>query len=234
MNALEKIAYADRGTALTGWLARPAGPARGGVVIFPTIVNANPHMERRAAMLAAMGFVAFIADFYGEEVADFAASAPLAQALRADVDHYRARLAAAVSALAGHAPDLRLSAIGYCMGGQAALELARAGADLDLVASFHGVFATDRPARGDAACKPRVLILHGEADPLAPRDHVLALWDEFDRAGYDWHFHAYSGVRHGFTDPESDLRDLDAVAYNASADHQSWAALGAMLDEIYP
>ncbi len=233
--ALERVDYSDRGTALNGWLARPAGAVRAAIVVFPTIANMTPAIERRAAMLAEAGFVAMIADFYGEPVANFEASRPLADQLRADVDHYRARLSASLAALRGHeaARGLPMAAIGYCMGGQAVLELARAGEDLALVASFHGVFQTGRPATAETPIKPRILVCHGDADPLAPRESVLGLWEEMDAAGADWHFHAYSGVRHGFTDPGSDARGLAAIAYDASADRQSWAALMALCDEVF-
>ena len=230
MTALQPLAYHDGRQALTGWLAVPTGQPRAAAVIFPTIANANAHMERRAQMLAEAGCVALVADFYGEPVRDFAHAGELAGALRADVDRYRNRLLAAVSALADQAPGLPLAAIGYCMGGQAALEVARAGANLRLAASFHGLLETAR--RAEAPIPARLLVCHGDADPMVPRDHVLAFWEEMDAVGADWHFHAYSGVRHGFTDPESDARGLPAIAYNASADRQSWAALMAMLDEV--
>ena len=231
--ALESIAYADGATALTGWLARPAGPARGGVVVFPTIMNATPAIERRAQMLTELGFVALIADFYGEPVRDFAHSRELADTLRGDVDHYRRRISAAIAALRQAAPGLTLSAVGYCMGGQAVLEAARAGEDLALVASFHGILATDRPADASTAITPRLLICHGDADPMVPREQVLAFWQEMDAARASWHFHAYAGVRHGFTDPGSDARGMAAIGYDASADRQSWAALVSLLDEVY-
>ena len=235
MNALEQVSYLDRGTVLTGWLARPVGPPRGAIVVFPTIANVNPAMERRARMLADAGFVAFIADFYGEPVESFEASRPLAEKLRGDVDHYRARLAAGVAALRGHeaAQGLTIAAIGYCMGGQAVLELAREGEDLAFVASFHGILSTDRPATAATPIGTRALICHGDADPLVPREQVLAFWDEMDVAGANWHFHSYGGVKHGFTDPASDARGLPTVAYDASADRQSWAALMAFADEVF-
>lgn len=234
MSALERVDYADRGTALTGWLARPVGHPRGAVVVFPTIANLTPAIERRAAMLAAQGFVAMIADFYGAPVPNFEASRPLAEALRSDVDHYRARLSAAVAALRGHAAaeGLTLAAIGFCMGGQAVLELARAGEDLALVASFHGLLDTQRSAGAEIA--PRILVCHGDADPMVPRTQVMAFWEEMDRVGANWHFHAYANVRHGFTDPASDARGMAAIAYDQSADRQSWAALTSLLDEVFP
>lgn len=231
--SLEPVAYRDGDVALTGLLARPTGPARAAVVVFPTIANVTPAVERRAAMLADAGCVALIADFYGERVESFEASRPLAEKLREDVGIYRGRLLAAVEALRGHpaAAGLPLGAIGYCMGGQAALETARAGADLAVVASFHGLLETARPA--DRPIVPRLLVCHGDADPMVPRDHVLRFWEEMDAVGAHWHFHGYSGVKHGFTDPGSDARGIPAIAYDASADRQSWAALMALFDEVF-
>jgi dienelactone hydrolase len=232
MSSLEPVAYADGDTALTGLLAKPPVAARAAVVVFPTIANVTPAIERRAAMLAKAGFVAMIADFYGEPVESFEASRPLAERLRTDVEVYRARLRAAVAALRGHpaADSLPLAAIGYCMGGQAALETARDGADLVATVSFHGLLETDRPA--DRPIEPRILVCHGDADPMVPRDHVVRFWEEMDAVGAQWHFHSYSGVRHGFTDPGSDARGIPAIAYDASADRQSWRAMMGLFDEL--
>ena len=231
---LEKASYADGPLALTGWLARPQGTPRAAIVLFSTIANVNPAMERRAAMLAEAGFLTLIADFYGEPVESFAAAGPLAAKLRESVEHYRARLRAAIAALRHHpeAAGLPLGAIGYCMGGQAALEAARDGAELAVAVSFHGLLDTKAPA-APGVVRPRILVCHGDADPMVPRSHVLAFWEEMDRARADWHFHAYAGVRHGFTDPGSDARGLDAIRYNASADRQSWAAMLEMFGEVF-
>ena len=67
---------------------------------------------------------------------------------------------------------------------------------------------------------------------MAPRAAVMAFWQEMDGVGANWHFHSYSGVKHGFTDPGSDARGLPAIAYDPSADRQSWAALMGLLDEV--
>ncbi len=184
MTTLQQIAYSHGDTRLTGWLARPQRTPRAAILVFPTIANVTPAIERRAAMLADLGYLAFIADFYGEPVTDFAAAGPLADALRANTDHYRARLTAAVDALRGlpEAQGLPIAAIGYCMGGQAALECARAGHDLVASVSFHGLLSTAKPAQPNAI-KARLLVCHGDADPLVPREQVLAFWEEMDAAG---------------------------------------------------
>ena len=231
---MERIDYQDGDTALTGWLACPVGTPRGAVLVLPTIMNVNAPMERRAAMLADAGFVVLIADFYGQQVRDFEHSRELAGVLRSSIDGYRARLHAGLAALTGlpDAQGLKAAAVGYCMGGQAALELARDGADIVLAASFHGLLDNARPA-APGAVKARILVCHGDADPLAPRDQVLAFWQEMDAAGANWHFHSYAGVKHGFTDPGSDARGLPAIGYDASADRQSWAALMSLMDELF-
>jgi dienelactone hydrolase len=231
MSALERVGYAEGGTKLTAWVARPAGPPRAAIVVFPTIANFNAAAERRARMLAEAGYLAMVADFYGVTEGDWQA---LAKDLRADVGCYRSRLAAAVAALRAHpeATGLAVGAVGYCMGGQAALEMARDGQDLAAVVSFHGLLETGRLAeRG--AIKARILVCHGDADPMVPRAHVAAFWEEMDAAGAHWHFHSYSGVKHGFTDPGSDARGLAAIAYDASADRQSWAAMLSLFEEVF-
>jgi dienelactone hydrolase len=231
MNALEQVAYTHAGTALTGHLARPSGPPRAAVVLFPTIANFNAAAERRARMLAEAGYLVMVADFYGVTEGDWQA---LARDLRSDTVHYRGRIAAAVATLRARpeAANLPMAAIGYCMGGQAALEAARDGEDLQAAVSFHGLLETGKRAE-PGAVKTRLLVCHGDADPMVPRDHVLALWEEMDAAGAQWHFHAYSGVRHGFTDPGSDARGIPSIAYDASADRQSWAAMIALFDEVF-
>ena len=232
MPQLERIDYRDGETALTGWLARPENPPRAAVLVFPTVANVTHHIEQRAALLAEAGYLAFIADFYGEPVPDFASALPLAAALRADVGRYRARVTAALATLVELAasPDMPIAAIGFCMGGQAALELARGGAPISAVVTFHGGLDTKAPAE-PGVMQARLLICHGDADPLVPRDQVRAFQEEMDHAGGNWHLHSYSGVKHGFTDYGSDARGMAALAYDASADRQSWAAMHQFLEE---
>jgi dienelactone hydrolase len=233
MIEMETIAYSHAGQDLTGWLARPEGTPRAAVILFPTIANFNAAMERRAKMLANLGYLTLVADFYGEPVASFEASFPMAEKLRADNAHYRGRIAAAIATLRAlpEAAGLPMLGMGYCMGGQAVLEAARDGQDLLAAVSFHGTLSTQHPAE-PGTIRPRILICHGDADPLVPREQVIGFWEEMDKAGANWHFHAYSGVRHGFTDRGSDERGMAALGYDASADRQSWSATLSLFDEV--
>lgn len=230
---VEQVDYADGEVALTGFLVRPQSKPRAAVLVMPTIANCNTPMIRRAHMLAQAGYLAMVADFYGVQVRDFEHARELVGPLRATPEGYRERLRAGLDALTGlaEAQGLPVAVIGYCMGGQAALELARDGADIVLAASFHGLLDTAKPAE-PGAVQARLLVCHGDADPMVPRSQVIAFWEEMDAAGANWHFHSYSGVRHGFTDPGSDARGLAAIGYDESADRQSWAALMELLDEV--
>ena len=232
MNMLERVDYADGDTALTGWLVRPAGPPRAAVLVFPTIMNITPAVEAKALALAEQGYLALVADFYGAPVADFPGAIKLAGALRGDVELYRARLRAGLAALEVTSPGLPRAAIGFCMGGQAILELARENSDLAVVASFHGILDTNRKAPAGGPVSPRILVCHGDADALVPRAQVIAFWEEMDGAGANWHFHSYSGVGHGFTNPGPSPSN-GAISYDASADRQSWAAMLSLFDEVF-
>ena len=232
MSALERLAYADGPTPLTGWLARPAGPARAAVAVFPTFINTSPGVEAKAQALAEAGCLALVGDFYGPDAPHDAQSAFAAmERLRAGPLAMRRRLRATLAALGGAAPGIPQIAIGFCLGGMAVLELARDGADLALAASFHGLLATPLPAT--APIVPRLLVCHGDADSLVPRADVIAFWEEMDRVGADWHFLSFAGVEHGFTNPLTPARTPNP-AYHPLADAQSWRALMGLIDEVAP
>lgn len=229
---MKQVGYSDRGTALTGWLAQPAGVPRAAIAVFPTIMNLTPAVEAKAKALANAGYLAFVADFYGEPVPDFTTSQALSKALVTDPDHFRQRQRAALAAMGSlaEAAGLPQAAIGFCMGGMAVLDLARDGADLQAVVSFHGLLETGRKAH--QPIKPRILVCHGDADALVPRSHVLAFWEEMDAVGANWHFQSYSGVPHGFTNPNPSPA-TGALAFDASADRHSWASTLTLFDEVF-
>lgn len=231
MSAPALIAYRDGETGLTGSLYRPARAPRAAVLVFPTIMNPTPAVTAKAQALADAGYLALVADFYGQAPASMDEARQLALALRDTPESYRQRLRAAVRALAtlDEADGLPLLCIGFCMGGQAALELARDGAPFAAAVSFHGLLDTELPAE-PGKVRARILVCHGDADPLVPRAQVLRFWEEMDHAGADWHFHSYGGVKHGFTNPHPAANP--ATAYDASADRQSWAAMHALFAEV--
>jgi len=126
----------------------------------------------------------------------------------------------------------RIAAIGYCFGGTTVLELARGGANLAGVVSFHG--GLDTPIPGDAKdIKGSVLVLHGADDPFQPREKVEVFQDEMEKAGVDWQMNIYGGAQHGFTNPEAGSFGIKGVAYNEKADKRSWEAMKIFFREIF-
>jgi dienelactone hydrolase len=201
------------------------------VLVFPTIMNPTQFVLDKAQDLAANGYLAMVADFYGKTPDNFDQSREFAMEIRETPELYRQRLRASLRALAAldGAAGLPIGAIGFCMGGQAVLELAREGAPMFAAVSFHGLLNTELPAQPGAA-RSRILVCHGDADPMVPRAQVLKFWEEMDRAGANWHFHSYSGVKHGFANPAP--TENPATGYDASADRQSWAAMYSLFDEV--
>ena len=122
--------------------------------------------------------------------------------------------------------------IGYCFGGYVALELARSGADLAGVVTFHGALSTAAPQ--DAAnIKGKVLVLSGGSDPVVPDSQIDEFKDSLRAAPHvDWQVVSYSGAMHAFTNPDATAPDSGA-AYQATADRRSWAAMRAFFDEIF-
>lgn len=237
MSSIEvsSFTYKHGEVELAGFMAQPSRFPRAGVLIVPTIAGPTPLMHDRARWLASLGYSAMVCDLYGKGVIEDPAEARrLAGELRSDLENYRDRFRAALNELRNRSglANRRLAAIGYCMGGEIVLELARSGEDIALVVSFHGLLATPRPAKRNEI-KARILVCHGRADPLVPPKQVREFLAEMDIAGADCHMHSYSGVLHGFTDPESDIRPFEAVRYNRSADRQSKAAMLSMFEEIF-
>jgi len=225
----ETVDYADGDTSLRGLLYLPGAAPRAAVAVYPTIMNPTEAVLAKARALADAGYLALVVDLYGKQPASFDQAREFAAEIRGTPEDYRCRLRAGLRALASEGDGLPLLAIGFCMGGQAVLELAREGAPLEAVVSFHGLLQAELPAQ-PGKVSARILVCHGDADPMVPREQVLKFWQEMDHAGADWHFHAYSGVRHGFTNPAP--TENPATAYDASADRQSWAAMLELFDEV--
>lgn len=234
----QSIEYRDGDVTLRGFLAfdDQMFEKRPGVLVMPEAFGLGTHAKGRAARLAALGYVALAGDPYGNgrEVRDLQEAITLATALRADPAKFRQRARAALDKLASlpQVDSDRLAAIGYCMGGSFVLELARDGAPLKGVVSFHGALETQRPAVAGQV-KAKVLVCHGAEDPFVPPAQVNAFAEEMTRAGVDWQLISYGGTVHSFTNPEAGSLNTPGLAYNKRSDERSWKAMRMFFDEIF-
>lgn len=209
---------------------------RPGVLVVHQWKGLGDYEKKRSEMLARLGYVAFAADIYGKgvrptEVKDAGA---LAGKYKSDRTLLRKRVSAALDTLRKQpqAAAQKLAAIGYCFGGTTTLELARSGADVKGVVSFHGGLGSPTPA--DATnIKARVLALHGADDPFVPPAEVTGFEDEMRKGGVDWQLVSYGGAVHSFTHWEAGSDNTKGAAYNEKADKRSWEAMKGFFSEIF-
>jgi dienelactone hydrolase len=235
----QDIDYRGDAASLRGFLAydETASGKRPGVLVFHEGLGLGEHIMERARRVAKLGYVAFAADMFGDrrQARDLEDMRGLVGGLRNEPAKLRARGRAALTTLAA-LPQVdagRLCAIGFCFGGSVVLELARDGADLKAVVSFHGVLATKTPA-APGKVKASVLVLTGADDPLAPPDHVAAFENEMRAAGVrDWQVISYGNTLHAFTNPSADGSFLSGTLYNERSDRRSWVAMQNLFDDVF-
>ncbi len=232
------IEYQDGDVTLRGFLAYDDTKSgrRPGILVMPGGFGLGANAKQRAEMLAGLGYVALAGDPYGNgiEINDLQEVMKSVSALRADPAKFRHRAQVALDKLAS-LPEVdphRLATIGYCLGGTFALELARAGAPLTGVVTFHGGLETQRPA-APGQVKAKILVCTGADDPSVPVAHVNAFADEMTKAGVDWHIISYGGTTHGFTYPDAESRGIAWIVYNQRADERSWQAMRSFFAEIF-
>lgn len=209
---------------------------RPGVLVIPNVLGQKEADNVKAEQLAALGYVGFAIDVYGQGKRTTRESpnpAIYMNELGADRELLRDRLHGSLAELK-RLPQVdagRTAAIGFCFGGKCVLDLARSGADLQGVVSFHGVY--DRPSYETVTpIKPKVLVCHGWEDPIAPPEATVALAQELTEAGADWQIHAYGHTGHAFTDRSATMVERK-LFYQPDADRRSWKATVDFLAELF-
>jgi len=233
----ESVEYRQGDTPLEGFLAYDAAQSgrRPGVLIVHQWKGLTEYERKRAEILAKLGYAAFAVDIYGKGIRPANAQEAGAQAGKYKRDRalLRARVEAGLAVLREQAQvdPKRVAAIGYCFGGTTVIELARSGAELAGVVSFHGGLDSPHPEDGQRIrCK--VLALHGADDPHVPAKDLAAFEDEMRQAKVDWQLIKYGGAVHSFTDWNAGTNVSTGAAYNQKADQRSWEAMRGFLEEI--
>lgn len=232
----QTLEYREEGKLLRGYLACDDSrrEPRPGILVFHENTGLTDHERERATRLAELGYVALACDMFGER------AIPTSDVeRRAAFEEFRnkkllPRARAGFGALLAQ-PQVdkqQMAAIGFCMGGMVALELARSGADLKGVVSFHGGLAAARPAAA-GEMKAKVLVCHGALDPFITLQDVTTFAGEMQAAAVDFQVILYGGATHGFTNPAADRFGRPGVAYHAPSDVRSWAAMRQFFAELF-
>jgi dienelactone hydrolase len=234
----ENIEYKDGDATLEGYLAYDDSTKgkRPGVLVVHQWMGLTDYEKHRAEMLAQMGYVVFCADIYGKGIRpkNTAEAGQQAGKYKGDRGLLRERAKAALDVLEKNdlTDSKHVAAIGYCFGGTTAIELARSGADLAGIVSFHGGLDSPNPADGKNI-KGKVLVLHGADDPFSSPQDVAAFQNEMREAGVDWQMVLYGGAVHSFTEKDADDMKIKGAAYNEKADRRSWADMQQFFAEIF-
>ena len=230
----ETVNYQAADIELKGYLAFPDEEKAPLVLIAHTWAGKDDFVHERAKDLAALGYVGFAVDMYGNGKVGSSTeeNQSLMEPLLSDRDVLKDRITSALhfgKSLPGVAPN-KVAAIGYCLGGLVVLDLARTGENFQGVVSFHGLLmGSDISEKGIQA---KILVLHGERDPMVPLDMVDAFQKEMTEAGADWQLHSYGGTYHAFTKPDANDPNL-GTQYNKSASERSWKSMQNFFEEIF-
>lgn len=235
------VTYKDGGTTLKGFVVYDdaSRARRPGVIVVPEWWGVTKHTHGEARKLAEQGYTAFIADMYGDgKTADNPKDAgALSGAVMKDPATMQSRFNAAKATLAKHATvdASRIAAIGFCFGGAVVLNMARAGADLKGVVSFHGGLGANGPQAASDKVKAKVLVLNGAEDPFVKPEEIGAFKQEMQAAKVDYRFVDYPRAVHAFTNPEATAAGKKfglPLKYDAAADKQSKAESAKFLAEV--
>lgn len=232
------IKYKDGDTECVGFLAYDDAIAgqRPGVLVVHEWWGLNDYARNRAKELAALGYVAFAADMYGEgkTVEHPKDAGEMAGKVRANVDSWRKRAVAGLEVLKSQpqCDSTQLAAMGYCFGGSTALQLGYTGADLKAIATFHAALPTPSAAEAKAI-KAEVLVCNGAADTFIPEMAIQSFKKGLDGAQVKYSFINYPGAVHSFTVADAGKHGNPGMQYNAAADKDSWEKLTALLAKAF-
>lgn len=233
---VQEIDYFAGGERLTAEVFDGSGGAgsRPGILVFHDGGGPGLHSRERAGRLADDGYVALAPDMFGQPVQDRMHGTGLSRELVSMPARLRLRANAALDALKrlSHVDPARTAAMGFCFGGTVALELARSGADVACVVSFHGGLNTAQAAE-PGRIHASILALNGAADPFVNVDQRSWFQLEMSRARADWQLVVYAAAKHSFTNPHLDPELYPGSEYDERADRRSWRAMHDLFEEKF-
>jgi len=233
----EPVSWTHGGTDFDGYLVYvdAQGDKRPGLVMVPNWMGVTDAAVEKAKQIAGDDYVVLLVDMYGRGVrpanADEAGKA--AGAVYADREALRGRINTALGVLKSSAKAPldanQLGAIGFCFGGAVVLDLARSGADVAGVVSFHGNLSTTLPAK-EGEVKASLLVLNGADDSYVPAEQISVFQKEMTDAGADWQFVNYSGAVHCFAEADA---NSPGCLYEPRAAKRAYAAMEAFFGERF-
>jgi len=205
------------------------------VLVMHSALGREHQVKKTVRRLAELGYAGIATDMYGGAIdhRDENATGQAFMALHENPELLRARTVAWLEAATAlpFVDRNRIAAIGYCFGGQCVLELARSGADVKAVVSYHGLLTTARPAT-PGTIRGEVVAYCGARDPYAPMEDIEALRTEMTAAGASFQITIFGDAAHAFTDPDAAVIGRPGIEYHALSNQLSWAGTLALLEGV--
>ncbi len=230
-----KVEYKSGDLTFEGFLAYDSSSKgkKPGIMIIHNWMGITSETESKAIEMARLGYVAFAGDIYGKGIRpkDAKEAGELAGKYKGDLVTLRARASLAIAELRKNknVDTKKIFVAGYCFGGTAAIEVARSGADVNGVVSFHGGLA---PSSDDKNIKASILVLHGAVDPYVSKTDFDGFVKGMNEAKVDYQLVSYANAVHSFTEVGAGSDNSKGAAYNELADKRSWIAMKNFLLEL--
>jgi len=202
---LKSVSYQDGSQKLNGLVTSNAGKKLPGVLILPAWKGIDDEAKTAAADLEKQGYIAFIADIYGEGniPTDGDTAAKTSGYYKKNFEAYQKRISLALEQLKknGAIPE-KIAVIGYCFGGTGALESARGKLPVAGVVSIHGSIGKDQ-SRPNEGISTKILVENPAEDKGVTPEDYNNLVKEMKDGKADWQIITYANSKHTFTDPKS-------------------------------
>lgn len=202
---LKPVSYQDGPQKLNGLVTSNAGKKLPGVLILPAWKGIDDEAKTAATELEKQGYIAFVADIYGEGniPADNTAAAKTSGYYKQNYEAYQKRIALALEQLKKNgAISDKIAVIGYCFGGTGALESARGNLPVSGVVSIHGSLTRDL-SRKNGPLTPKILVENPADDKGVTQQDYDNLIKEMNEGNADWQIITYAHSKYTFTDPKS-------------------------------
>lgn len=221
----DKISWTHGSKNFDGYLVwdDASKKARPGLLMVPNWYGVNESAIKKAKIISGKDYVVMLVDMYGGGVRpkNSTEAGKAAGGVYADPVELRGRITAALAqlkAVGKRAPvdTQNIGAIGFCFGGAVALDLARSGADIAGIASFHGNLSSKLPASKEGEVKASVLVMNGADDTYVPAESIAAFQKEMQDTKADFQFVNFGGAVHCFAEPDETTAGSGCVYHEPS------------------
>lgn len=187
----------EDGFKLSAYRAKPAGKARGGLVVVQEIFGVNHHIRNVADGFAADGYDVIAPALFDRVEKNFETGYQPADIERGRAVRGKLQLDHAVMDTRAAAKELKktytkVGVVGYCFGGTIAWLAATRIDETDAAVSYYGGGVADTAEEQPSA---PVIFHFGETDASIPKAH----WDKIRELHPELPLHVYAGAGHGFS-----------------------------------